>query len=219
MAKFTEIPYMYRSYSNYKSFGAYVAEGEITAEQRQRLEKTLGVYSGDPEFIPQQIGQDHIGSNDYSLEPDEDGPIHEMNLDEIKVHEVPDGDRPHISGIGYYVADVGDVEDFVSKMEKAKAEGWKPEDYAIEDDDWDEDEDWSYGDSAGSDDEPEPVIETPVAAPAPKFASVKASSPKPPSGGAGGFDPNRVPAGNPKGGQFAPKTTPEAADVKLDWDP
>lgn len=42
----------------------------------------------------------------------------------------------------------------------------------------------------------------------------KSTTPKAPAG-----DPNRVPAGSSKGGQFAPKTTPEATEVKLDWDP
>lgn len=212
--KYTHIPVMYVDGDNYKARGDYVARGEITAEQKERLSASLGGHADGNSFIPAQVGHDHMGSNEWALRSDTDGPWHDMYLDEIEVNENPRGEG--------WAEDAGDIEDFVSKMEAAGKSGWdevtyEPEYPGDEDDEYeDEDDDYSYG--------PAEVAPAPAAA----LAS-PTPSPAAPAG-----DQGRHPAGSRKGGQFTPKTTSESgvqldapapapvgadSDGDLDWNP
>lgn len=122
MSKFSIIPVMYRDADNYKSNGSYHVEGEFTPEQKERLRATL---HGDDQFLPGQIGGDHLGEREFGDFDDEsDHPWHELDTSEIYVSDYPEGDS------------FGTPEDFVAIFEKAAADGWDDDTYGTASDDW-----------------------------------------------------------------------------------
>lgn len=115
------IPVTYRDADNYKSHGSYHVKGEFTPEQVTRMKATLDL---DDRFLPGQIGGDHLGGNSFEYDDEVDHPWHELNVDEIRTSEHPEGD------------DFGTPEEFVKILEKAAADGWDDDAYGTASDDW-----------------------------------------------------------------------------------
>ncbi|GAB36189.1 hypothetical protein [Gordonia otitidis] len=115
----TIIPVMYRDGSNCKRSSAIVAVGEVTDAQITRLRAALDdkVY-----YCPEQLELTHHGYGAWSSFPiaDVDHGWHEMFLDSVTVSTTPAG------GFECPCDEVGEIEDFVCRVEAASEAGWSP---------------------------------------------------------------------------------------------
>lgn len=123
--KITCFHYIYRDENNYKEGSDFYALGEITDEQKKRLQATLdeGLY-----FVPGDVGLDHLGELRWSRFPTSaDHPFHELDTEGISVEEADEdmwnrGDYPTL------IADDDTVEDVIKAFEAIKRDYLEPVD-------------------------------------------------------------------------------------------
>lgn len=118
----TVVPVQYRDRANHQTAGSIELAGVITPTQIAALRAALheGRY-----YVPSQLGLSHLGASAWSSFPTEDDHgWHEMRLDDFEVL------RADALAQGMFCGQSdggGTVADFVARMERAAATGWRPE--------------------------------------------------------------------------------------------
>lgn len=88
---FTRIHYRYSDAGNYKFWASVILDGEITAEDREIVARTLDSSIGDGHgFIPQQLGWPHPAEQREDFPSSDDHCWAELDIDADETFEVTD---------------------------------------------------------------------------------------------------------------------------------
>lgn len=119
-SSWTLIPVMYRDASNFKAHGVILLEGIVTGAEIATLRASL---HEETYYVPRQLGLDHLATEKWPGSfYEDDHNWHEVCLSEISTVELAMPALMRVEG----TQDGGTVADFISKVQKAAADGWDP---------------------------------------------------------------------------------------------
>ncbi len=106
------VEFVYQDGSNYKESRTLAFEGALTEELRERLRNAL---SDGEQYLPTQIGHEHLGARMTGWPNEDDHVWHEIDVDAIEQQDVSPDE---------YVVEKLSFAGFVQMMVENKREGW-----------------------------------------------------------------------------------------------